>query len=79
VAAVSGKNYSSFFSVFASISVSAVFSSIGVGGVVFIILQPIQVPTPKMAMNAIRTGMAISQNCISACVVCIPMEISHCG
>jgi len=37
-------------------------SSIGVGGGVVAMVQPIQAPIPRMAMNAMNTGIATSQS-----------------
>ena len=41
---------------------SVVISSIGFGGGVVAIVYPIQLPMPSMAMKAMATGAAISQN-----------------
>ena len=47
---------------FCSVSISLVISSIGFGGGVVAIVQPIHPPIPIMAMKATNTGMAISAN-----------------
>ena len=52
---------SSFFS-----SISVVISSIGFGGGVVAIVQPIHAPMNKIATNATNTGTAMSQNLTSA-------------
>ena len=41
---------------------SVVISSIGFGGGVVAIVYPIQLPIPSIAMKAMATGAAISQN-----------------
>ena len=65
---------------FCSVSISLVISSIGFGGGVVAIVQPIHAPMPIMAMNAIRTGIAITQNCVfDNHVTCTPNMLSHCG
>ena len=43
-------------------SVSSVISSIGLGGGVVAIVQPIHAPMPIMATNAMKTGTAMIQN-----------------
>ena len=48
---------SSFFS-----SISVVISSIGFGGGVVAIVQPIHAPMKSMATKAMKTGTAITQN-----------------
>jgi hypothetical protein len=53
-------------SVFVCVCMSFVMSSIGFGGGVVAIVQPIHAPIAKMAMTPIRTGVAISQNCTFA-------------
>jgi len=47
---------------FCSVSISLVISSIGFGGGVVAIVQPIHAPIPIMAMKATNTGTAISVN-----------------
>jgi len=54
-------------------------SSIGFGGGVVAMVQPIQPPMPSMATNATRTGVAMIQNCTFDSVTCIPNVLSHCG
>ena len=49
-----------------SVSVGAVISSMGFGGGVVAIVQPIQPPIAKIIPKAIATGVAISQNRTSA-------------
>jgi hypothetical protein len=44
----------------------AVISSMGFGGGVVDMVQPIHAPMARIAMKAMSTGMAISQNCTSA-------------
>ena len=61
-ASVSSTFGSSFFS-----SISVVISSIGFGGGVVAIVQPIQAPMNKIATNATNTGTAMSQNLTSSC------------
>jgi hypothetical protein len=53
--------YGSLFSAGFGSSV-LVISSIGFGGGVVAIVQPIHAPMPIIAMNATRTGMAMIQN-----------------
>ena len=65
---------------FCSVSISLVISSIGFGGGVVAIVQPIHAPMPIMAMNAMRTGIAITQNCaFDSHMTCTPSMLSHCG
>lgn len=45
-----------------SVSISLVMSSIGFGGGVVAIVQPIQAPIASIAMNATNTGIATSVN-----------------
>ena len=52
---------SSFFS-----SISVVISSIGFGGGVVAIVQPIHAPMKRIATKATKTGTAMSQNRTSA-------------
>ena len=47
---------------FCSVSISLVISSIGFGGGVVAIVQPIHAPMPIIAIKATNTGMAISVN-----------------
>jgi len=47
---------------FCSVSISLVISSIGFGGGVVAIVQPIHAPIPIMAMKATNTGTAINVN-----------------
>ena len=47
------------------VGVSVVISSIGFGGGVVAIVQPIQAPMKSMATKATKTGIAIIQNCAS--------------
>lgn len=49
-----------------SVSASAVISSIGFGGGVVSIVQPIHAPIAKIATKAIVTGVAMSQKRTSA-------------
>lgn len=48
------------------VSVWVVFSSMGFGGGVVTIVQPIHAPMAIMPMNAMVTGVAMSQNWTSA-------------
>ncbi len=45
-----------------SFSSSVDSSSIGIGGGVVAIVHPIHAPIPRTAMNAMKTGIAISQS-----------------
>jgi hypothetical protein len=49
-------------SVLFSVSVGAVISSMGFGGGVVAIVQPIQAPMANIATKAMATGVAMSQN-----------------
>jgi hypothetical protein len=51
---------------YVGVSVWVVISSIGFGGGVVAIVQPIHAPMAIMAMNAMVTGVAMSQNWTSA-------------
>jgi hypothetical protein len=61
-----------------------VISSIGFGGEVVAIVQPIQDPIRRMAIKAMQTGIAMTQNWAlarpAASVAFIkPIVPSHCG
>ncbi len=57
-----GSSAADFSSVaFCSVSISLVISSIGLGGGVVAIVQPIHAPMPMMATKAMNTGIATSQ------------------
>jgi hypothetical protein len=62
---VYGLDASAVFSWFSSF-VSAVISSMGLGAGVVAMVYPIHAPIASMAMKAMATGVAISQNRTSA-------------
>jgi hypothetical protein len=58
--------YEGYVSGLSSLFCSVVISSIGFGGSVVAIVQPIQAPINKIATNATNTGTAMNQNLTSA-------------
>ncbi len=46
--------------------VSVVISSIGLGGGVVAMVQPIHAPINRIPMNPTKTGIAMTQNCTAA-------------
>ena len=58
-------------------SLEAAISSIGFGDGVVAIVHPIHAPIAIIATKAIRTGVAMIQNCVSDAVACAPMFESH--
>ncbi len=65
---------SSFFS-----SISVVISSIGFGGGVVAIVQPIQAPMNMIATKATKTGTATTQNCTTSALTVKPIIESQAG
>jgi hypothetical protein len=58
---------------------SVVISSMGFGGGVVAIVQPIQAPMNRIATKATKTGTAITQNETLAVLLRSPIETSQVG
>jgi len=59
-------NTRAFQLLFASTVSSVCISSIGFGGGVVAMVHPIHAPIPRMAMNAMNTGIATSQSLMAS-------------
>ena len=55
-----------FYSSFSSSVSSRWISSIGIGGGVVAMVQPIQAPMPRTAINAMNTGIVTSQSLMAS-------------
>jgi hypothetical protein len=62
-----------------SLAGSVVISSMGFGGGVVAIVQPIQAPMDRIATKATKTGTAIAQNETLAVLPRSPIETSQVG